>query len=80
MDKSLAMSGIIPSSMQQFSKRFIVPRAFSLQGGSYGTRSKDSQLQVSYRDTAPAKNKLWHILVSHIRSIVVKQGNLAVQV
>jgi hypothetical protein len=36
---------------------------------------------VSYRGTAaPAKNKLWHILVSHIRSIVVKQGNLAVQV
>jgi hypothetical protein len=80
LDKSLAMSGIIPSSMQQFSKCFIVPRAFSLQGGSYDTRTKDFQLQVSYRGTAPAKNKLWHILVSHIRSIVVKQGNLAVQV
>ena len=66
---------------------FIVPRAFSLQGGSYDTRSKDFQLQVSYRETEssgaddpPVVPKLWHIFVSHVRSIVVKQGNLTVQV
>jgi len=36
---------------------------------------------VSYRETnGPQLNKLWHIFVSHIRSIVVKQGNLSVQV
>ena len=67
--------------MQEFSSCFIVPRALSLQGGSYDTRSKDFQLQVSYREaTGPAINKLWHIFVSHVRSIVVKQGNLTVQV
>ena len=80
LDKALAVSGITPASMQQFDKCFIVPRAFSLQGGSYDTRSKDFQLQVSYRDGTPVKNKLWHIFVSHIRSLVVQQGNLMVQV
>ena len=87
LDKALAMSGIIPGSMQQFQQCFIVPRAFSLQGGSYDTRSKDFQLQVSYRETdstgadvIPLVPKLWHIFVSHIRSIVVQQGNLSVQV
>jgi hypothetical protein len=87
LDKALAMSGIIPGSMQQFKQCFIVPRAFSLQGGSYDTRSKDFQLQVSYRETKssgaddpPVVPKLWHIFVSHIRSIVVKQGNLSMMV
>jgi len=81
LDKALAMSGITPACMQEFSSCFIVPRALSLQGGSYDTRSKDFQLQVSYREAAiPALNKLWHIFVSHVRSIVVKQGNLTVQV
>ena len=81
LDKALAMSGITPACMQEFSSCFIVPRALSLQGGSYDTRSKDFQLQVSYREaTGPAINKLWHIFVSHVRSIVVKQGNLTVQV
>ena len=81
LDKALAMSGITPACMQEFATSFIVPRALSLQGGSYDTRSKDFQLQVSYREaTAPALNKLWHIFVSHVRSIVVKQGNLTVQV
>jgi hypothetical protein len=47
----------------------------------HDTRSKDFQLQVSYRETTrPVLNKLWHIFVSHVRSIVVKQGNLTVQV
>ena len=81
LDKSLAMSGITPGCMREFASCFIVPRALSLQGGSYDTRSKDFQLQVSYREAAaPQLNKLWHIFVSHIRSIVVKQGNLSVQV
>lgn len=88
LDKALAMSSIVPASMRQFKECFIVPRAFALQGGSYDTRSKDFQLQVSYRETNPADGtdvppavpKLWHIFVSHIRSIVVQQGNLSVQV
>ena len=81
LDKALAMSGITPGCMREFASNFIVPRALSLQGGSYDTRSKDFQLQVSYRETTvPQLNKLWHIFVSHIRSIVVKQGNLSVQV
>eukprot|EP01043_Picozoa_sp_COSAG02_P067906 COSAG02_NODE_11078_length_1797_cov_460.340989_2_plen_157_part_00 len=66
--------GITPASMQQFDRCFIVPRAFSLQGGSYDTRSKDFQLQVSYRDGTPVKNKLWHIFVSHIRSLIFGTG------
>ena len=83
LDKALAVSGITPTCMRVFSDCFIVPRALSLQGGSYDTRSKDFQLQVSYREpgaSIPQSNKLWHIFISHIRSIVVQQGNLTVQV
>ena len=87
LDKALAMANITPACMRYFDEVFIVPRALSLQGGSYDTRSKDFQLQVSYRerkadgsDNPPVKNKLWHIFVSHVRSIIVKQGDVMVQV
>ena len=43
------------------------------------TRGKNIDVQISYADTA-AKNKLWHMWAAHIKSIIVKQNDVSMQV
>jgi hypothetical protein len=79
LEKSLAQSSIQPTSFRHFNQNFCLGRALALQGGSMDTRGKNIDVQISYADTA-AKNKLWHMWAAHIKSIIVKQNDVSVQV
>ena len=79
LEKSLGQSNIQPTSFRHFAQNFCLGRALALQGGSMDTRGKNIDVQISYADTA-AKNKLWHMWAAHIKSIIVKQNDVSVQV
>eukprot|EP01048_Picozoa_sp_COSAG05_P016007 COSAG05_NODE_2005_length_3719_cov_10.733702_2_plen_655_part_00 len=78
LEKGLSQSGIQPSSFRNFENNFLVSRALALQGGSMDARGKNIDIQLSYGTST--KNKLWNIWCAHIRSIVVKQNDISVQV
>ena len=78
LEKGLSQSGIQPSSFRNFENNFLVSRALALQGGSMDARGKNIDIQLSYGTAT--KNKLWNIWCAHIRSIVVKQNDISVQV
>ena len=42
------------------------------------TRGKNVDVQISYE--SPAVNKLWHMWTAHIKSIIVKQNDVSVQI
>jgi hypothetical protein len=79
LEKSLGQSNIQPTSFRHFAQNFCLGRALALQGGSMDTRGKNIDVQISYTDSA-AKNKLWHMWAAHIKSIIVKQNDISVQV
>ena len=79
LEKSLGQSNIQPTSFRHFAQNFCLGRALALQGGSMDTRGKNIDVQISYTDSA-AKNKLWHMWAAHIKSIIVKQNDIIVQV
>jgi hypothetical protein len=81
LEKSLAMAGIRPLSFRKFASNAVIGRALSLQNGVYDTRGKDFNLQVSYEESdAPAKNKLWHNFVFHVRRLSVKGNQISINV
>jgi hypothetical protein len=78
LEKALGQSSIQPTSFRNFSQAFCLGRAFALQGGSMDTRGKNVDVQISY--DSPAVNKLWHMWTAHIKSIIVKQNDVSVQI
>ena len=78
LEKALGQSSIQPTSFRHFSQAFCLGRAFALQGGSMDTRGKNVDVQISY--DSPAVNKLWHMWTAHIKSIIVKQNDVSVQI
>ena len=80
-EKALHQAGIDPLSFEAYKRNFFVGRALSLQNGVYDARGKDFNLQVEYQETtAPTKQKLWNCWVAHLRRIVVKGENIALEV
>ena len=89
LEKALAVCGIRPHSFRAYSSNCVLGRALSLQNGTYNTVGKDFNLQVEYTDPnsgtaldalTPDKNKLWHNFVHHIRRIVIKNTDIALQI
>jgi hypothetical protein len=82
LEKALAVCGIRPHSFRSLWNNAVIGRALSLQNGTYNTVGKDFNLQVEYTDTdyAPCKNKLWHNFVHHIRRIVIKNTDIALEI
>ena len=78
LEKALGQSSIQPTSFRHFSQAFCLGRALALQGGSMDTRGKNVDVQISYE--SPAVNKLWHMWTAHIKSIIVKQNDVSVQI
>ena len=78
LEKSLAMSGIVPYSFRAFQRNAIIGRAVSLHDGVYNAQGKDFNLQVEYTGTAPDKNKLWMNWVCHIKTIVFTGDGISV--
>ena len=79
LEQSLGQSNIQPTSFRHFNQNFCLGRAFALQGGSMDARGKNIDVQISYSGT-PSHNKLWHMWAAHIKSIIVKQNDISVQV
>ena len=81
LEKALVMGKIIPHSLLNFQKNFIIGRALSLQDGVYDARGKDFQLQVEYLDgvNPPAFNKIWNCFCGHLRRIEIKGNAIALQ-
>ena len=80
-EKALHQAGIDPLSFEAYQRNFFVGRALSLQNGIYDARGKDFNLQVEYNETtAPTKPKLWNWWVAHLRRIVVRGENIALEV
>jgi hypothetical protein len=83
LEKALAMGGVRPLSFAKFRENFVVGRALTLQDGVVDLRGRDFSLQVQYDSelTAfPAKNKLWHNWVAHLRRIVVKGDAIMIEI
>ena len=78
LEKSLGQAGIQPTSFRHFAQNFCLGRALALQGGSFDARGKNIDVQISYG--APSENKLWNMWAAHIKSIIVKQNDVSVQV
>jgi hypothetical protein len=80
-EKALHMAGIDPLSFEANRRNFFIGRALSLQNGVYDARGRDFNLQVEYQEaTSPTKQKLWNCWVAHLRRIVVKGENIALEV
>ena len=78
LEQSLGQAGIQPTSFRHFQQNFCLGRALALQGGSFDARGKNIDVQISY--DGAATNKLWHMWAAHIKSIIVKQNDISVQV
>jgi hypothetical protein len=78
LEKSLGQSSIQPTSFRHFRQNFCLGRALALQGGSFDARGKNIDVQISY--DGATRNKLWNIWCAHIKSIIVKQNDVSVQV
>ena len=80
-EKALHQAGIDPLSFESYQKNFFIGRALSLQNGIYDARGKDFNLQVEYNETTnPTKAKLWNCWCAHLRRIVVRGENIALEV
>ena len=71
LEKALVQSNIAPHSFTKFASNFVIGRALALNNNTYDCANSDFQLNLSYSDPlkAPAHNKLWNCMVSHIRSL-----------
>lgn len=80
-EKALRMSNIDPLSFTKYQENYFIGRALSLSSGTYDARGKDFSLQVEYQESqAPTKAKLWNCFVSHLRRIVVRGDQIALEV
>jgi hypothetical protein len=80
-EKALRMSNIDPLSFTKYQENFFIGRALSLSSGIYDARGKDFNLQVEYQEASgPTKAKLWNCFVSHLRRIVVRGDQIALEV
>lgn len=79
-EKALRMANIDPLSYEKYQDNFFIGRSFSLATGVFDARGKDFSLQVEYQEsTAPSKPKLWMCWVAHLRRIVVKGDQIALE-
>ena len=83
------MGGIRPLSFRDLHENWFIGRALSLQDGVYDARNKDFNLQLAYEGAsttdpntskAPTRNKLWNNYCCHIRRMVVKGNQIALEV
>ena len=82
LDKALSSAGINTHSMAKYSENFMIGRAVAIgKNNVYDARNKDFNLQVNYQEVlAPAKPKLWHNFVYHIRRMNIQGENVSIEV
>ena len=80
LEKALQQShNTPPRCFADYRNNFILGRALTLDTNTiYDGRGKDIRLLLSYEGSAPQKNKLWKIFVSHIKTISIKGDSINV--
>jgi hypothetical protein len=81
LEKALAQGGVAPRSFAAMQSNFLVGRAFGLQEGVSDLRNKDLQVLLRYEDLSfqPEKNKIYNNFIFHIRKLIIRNGQVAVQ-
>ena len=80
-DKCLDAARIYAHSFAKFNENFGVFRAVALENGVYDARGVDFQLSVEYNETdGPQKPMLWNNFVYSLRSMVVRQDSVTIDI
>tara|TARA_R110002167_G_scaffold138624_3_gene325947 strand:+ start:236 stop:2023 length:1788 start_codon:yes stop_codon:yes gene_type:complete len=80
-DKALDAARIYAHSFAKFNENFGVFRAVALENGVYDARGVDFQLSVEYNETnGPQKPMLWNNFVYSLRSIVIRQDSVTIDI
>ena len=80
-DKALDAARIYAHSFAKFNENFGIFRAVALENGVYDARGVDFQLSVEYNETdGPQKPMLWNNFVYSLRSIVIRQDSVTIDI
>ena len=80
LEKTLDAGGIIPRSFSAFQDNFCFGRGFALQNGATDLRGQDLAVILRYNETtAPTKPKLFNSYIFHLRRLMIRDGQVDVQ-
>lgn len=86
LEKALLSFDIPVNSFEEYAKNFVVGRVLAIgQDAVFDGRGKTARLNCQYQGgtanvDAPSVNLLWKIFTRHIKTLVIKGGNVAVEV
>jgi hypothetical protein len=80
LEKGLSNAEIPPKSFREFQRNFVISRAMGVNKGVHDLRNKNITLNLEYSDVnnPPDKPKLLSCFVSHLRRLIIRDGNLEV--
>lgn len=80
LEKGLSNAEIPPKSFREFQRNFVISRAMGVNKGVHDLRNKNVTLNLEYSDVTnpPDKPKLLSCFVSHLRRLIIRDGNLEV--
>ena len=80
LEKGLVAAGIHVNSFTEYQRNFLVTRMLAMgENAVFDGRGRTARLNCRY-DTQPTTNMLWKNFVFHIRKLVIKGDNIAVEV
>lgn len=86
LEKSLLSFGIPVNSFEEYARNFLVGRVLAMgEDAVFDGRGKTARLNCQYQGTTddqdkPSVNLLWKIFTRHIKTLVIKNGNVMVEV
>lgn len=86
LEKSLLSFGVPVNSFEEYAKNFVVGRVLAMGDDAvYDGRGKTARLNCQYQGTTddqdkPSVNLLWKIFTRHVRTLVIKNGSVMVEV
>lgn len=85
LEKALNQAGIVPRSFVDYSRNFLIGRAYALNDGVANLNNKSNQVQLFYnsstvggQDRPPTRNKLLYCYLFHLRRISIKGDSVTV--
>jgi len=85
LEKALNQAGIVPRSFVDYSRNFLISRAYALNDGVSNLNNKSNQVQLFYnsstvggQDRPPTRNKLLYCYLFHLRRISIKGDSVTV--
>lgn len=80
LEKCLDAGGVIPRSFSAFQDNFCFGRGFALQNGATDLRGQDLAVILKYQETLPpTKPKLFNSYIFHLRRLMIRDGQVDVQ-